>query len=100
MKFLCLAAFFITYASAFSLKAPRAPDVTFCSDGTGDWIGNLRVEVTPWPVRVESGASLKIDASFDLMKAVNDGSEVTLKLKLETPIGNIEIPCLEVRQRT
>jgi hypothetical protein len=67
----------------------------FCNDGSTDYVGAATVDVTPYPVHVVSGAHIDIVANIDLIKTIEAGSQIDLKL---TKVGAIDIPipCLDV----
>jgi len=60
-----------------------------------DYLGAATVDVTPYPIHVASGTTLTITANIDVIKAIEVGSVVSLKLTLKG-IVDIPIPCLEL----
>ena len=67
----------------------------FCNDGSSDYVGAATVDVTPYPVHVADGAHIEITANIDLIKTIEAGSQIELKLKKIGAI-DIPIPCLDV----
>jgi hypothetical protein len=69
----------------------------FCNDGSADFVGAATVDVNPYPIHIVSGSHIDITANIDILKAIEAGSKIDLKLKLQGALFDIPIPCLEVR---
>jgi len=67
----------------------------YCLASSTDFLGPVAIDVTPYPAHVATGSSLTITANIELIKAIEAGSKVSLKL---TKLGliPIDIPCLQI----
>ena len=67
-----------------------------CSEGADDSVGSIdTIEVTPFPIQLHTGESLKILAQLTLNVEVPAGAKVKLDLKKGGLIP-LPIPCLEI----
>ena len=89
-----LASLFVA-SNAYTLKV-RAPDVSYCQDGSEDWFGNIVLNINPWPVHIAANEVLSIDGGIDIMQTVEVGSQLKIELALQTALGDLPIPCLPV----
>merc|ERR1719242_2091116 len=72
-------------------------DIKECMDGTSDWFGDYRLDVTPMPIEVAAGKDITLDGEITIKQIIEEGSTLALKLVGEVPvIGKIPIPCLEI----
>merc|ERR1739848_383733 len=59
-------------------------------------MGNISLDIKPWPVHVAAGETITLDGAIDIMQEIEVGSGIELKLTLITAIGNLPIPCLPI----
>jgi hypothetical protein len=67
----------------------------YCLASSTDFLGAVSIDVTPYPVHVATGSSLTITANIELIKAIEVGSKVSLKLK-KLGLLPLDIPCLQL----
>ena len=96
LRILIVVASSLAISNAFSLRT-KSPDITSCLAGTEDFIENIAVDVTPWPIHIQAGTTISIDVGVDILQAIVAGSSLKLDLKLITPLGKLPIPCIPVR---
>lgn len=89
-----LASLFVA-SNAYTLKV-RAPDVSYCQDGSEDWFGNIVLNINPWPVHIAANEVLSIDVGLDILQTVEVGSQLKVEWALQTPLGDLPIPCVPV----
>ena len=89
-----LASLFVA-SNAYTLKV-RAPDVSYCQDGTEDWFSNIVYNVNPWPMHIAANEVLSIDVGLDILQTVEVGSQLKVEWALQTPLGDLPIPCVPV----
>ena len=77
------------------MKGKEVLPYEFCNDQSTDWVGAATVDVTPYPIHIADGAHIEITANIDIIKALEAGSTIDLKLKKLGAI-DIPIPCLDV----
>merc|ERR1719150_649355 len=82
-------------ANALTLRV-KAPEVEYCLDGSDAWFSNIVLNILPWPVEISAGAQLSIDGGLDILQVVEVGSQLKLELKLQTPLGELPIPCIPI----
>ena len=89
---LCLAS-----AQALTLKFKnKALDISYCLDGSDQWVSNIMLDVQPWPVTVATGATFTLDGGLDILQEIEPESMLRLELTLKTAIGDLPIPCIPV----
>ena len=93
---LLIIASILAISNAFSLRT-KSPDIASCLAGTENFIENIVVDVTPWPIHIQAGTTVSIDVGVDILQAIVEGSNLKLDLKLITPLGKLPIPCIPVR---
>ena len=97
MQLFALLALFLAGSEAFNLRnIIKKPDVGFCLDGTENWLTGIILNVTPWPAHIANGETITLDGQLELLQAVEVGSSLKLSLTLETPLGDLPIPCIPV----
>jgi len=72
------------------------PEITICNDVTNDYITNINVNVTPFPIVLQSFAQITLSVLLDLLKEVPVGARVKLELAKEGSIVDIPVPCLDL----
>ena len=84
----------LTSSSGFRLKSP---EVSYCIDGTDTYFANLKLDIKPWPIHIESGATLSLDMGFDILQTLPVGTLLKYEFAIHTILGNIPLPCIPVR---
>ena len=84
----------LTSSSGFRLKSP---EVSYCIDGTDTYFANLKLDIKPWPIHIESGATLSLDMGFDILQTLPVGTLLKYEFAIHTILGNIQLPCIPVR---
>ena len=95
MKFLIsLLTLFLAYnVSATSIHVGDDINVEICNpDVTNTYINNPVLEITPFPVKIEAGATIQWNFAMDIIKEMPVGTTLTVTEKK----GILPIPCLEV----
>jgi hypothetical protein len=85
----------VSAAKGLTLK-PKSPEITSCMAGTENWLGNYGATVTPWPILINDGKIITIDADIETLRNINPGSTIVLELALKTFLGYVKIACLPV----
>jgi len=79
--------------NAYNLTV-RAPDVSYCQDGSEDWITNIVYNINPWPVHIASNEVITSEGSVDLLQTIEEGTKYKLEIVFESPFGDFPIPCV------
>ena len=81
--------------NAYNLTV-RAPDVSYCQDGSEDWITNIVYNINPWPMHIASNEVISVEGSVDLLQTIEEGTKYKVEATFETPFGDYPIPCVPV----
>ena len=68
----------------------------FCSQVTSDIIQNIKISIARTPIPISNGKMLEIDVSLDLLKPMESGSRVSLRLSKKMLFFWLPVPCLNV----
>ena len=85
-------------ANAYNLTL-RAPDVSYCQDGSEDWITNVVYNINPWPMHIATNEVIAIESSSVLLQTIEVGSQYKLESAFETPFGYVPFPCFPVSSK-
>ena len=49
-------------------------------DGTTDWFGNYKLDVTPMPINLANGNEVTVDGEITLKQGIEQGSKLVIKV--------------------
>ena len=70
-----------------------------CNPKTTDYFKDVKINVEPYPVKVKTGNKITVKFSVELMKQIEDGVKVSVKIKKNVFGFNADVPCVDVSRQ-